>query len=90
MQFTRDQTYRMFLFLYIPFAIHYSLRHWQKLFISHLVRAKFRFYRFSVFMFIISMEISIALKSFKSFPMTVKNLTENTWYGIEKMCIETY
>ena len=31
--------------------------------ISHLVHAKFTFYRYSIFLFIVSMEISIALKN---------------------------
>ena len=59
---TRDQPNRFFLFWYILLAIYTIVQGIGISFsISDVVRAEFMVYRFSFCLFIVSMEISIAL-----------------------------
>ena len=62
LRFISKQTYRIFLFLYILFAIHHSLRCWYLLFKLESGSTKISFLVFRGFLLIVVMEISIFTK----------------------------
>lgn len=61
LQVTRDQTYRSFLFFKVDSICHTpKLWHWYLLFFrSHLIHAKFSFHQFSIFWFLLSIEVLV-------------------------------